>query len=521
LYLDHASQEFSVNNETTLLPLAILGITTLSLIDTLTSNISVKKQNKTKLDNNNNNNKNPIMPIVLCILTLWLFYVIVWHSILSNLPLNSPMPFAVHSRFWMQPNLVLSLFIGIGGATCLEILDYLIFMGFKKQIPSLISKSIEIVIVVITFTLLMRYRFDYLNKSVNGWIMHKYGAIKLDSLPPHSLLLSHTDLDWNTVRYLSNCDKLRPDVTHLNFQLMPYPWFKRQEYLYPHINFPDTNFRGVTTDRTSQGNTILVRRFLEANNAEKLLPKKKSNNLLISGGIYLDMQSVNEPDIGDCGQWQGLTLLPYGTLYKVYGNMQINATVSLHKISYEQLKKLRKEFPIINDDLARKYPKGSWERAAMNVYYDAHYQLGLFLLTYAIDAIKTVDEKTMPLILNRLGLASQILLETVEAVEKYDTISSSIQDVYKNSALAWMRLQAIILATKKYKDTIINECNTSKMKKLLINGDKTIKLLSDEGTINTLKLADKCISIFIKKFPNDKDVEVFKNVIVQIRNYNN
>jgi hypothetical protein len=431
------------------------------------------------------------------------------------------MPFAVHSRFWMQPNLVLSLFIGIGGATCLEILDYLIFMGFKKQIPSLISKSIEIVIVVITFTLLMRYRFDYLNKSVNGWIMHKYGAIKLDSLPPHSLLLSHTDLDWNTVRYLSNCDKLRPDVTHLNFQLMPYPWFKRQEYLYPHINFPDTNFRGVTTDRTSQGNTILVRRFLEANNAEKLLPKKKSNNLLISGGIYLDMQSVNEPDIGDCGQWQGLTLLPYGTLYKVYGNMQINATVSLHKISYEQLKKLRKEFPIINDDLARKYPKGSWERAAMNVYYDAHYQLGLFLLTYAIDAIKTVDEKTMPLILNRLGLASQILLETVEAVEKYDTISSSIQDVYKNSALAWMRLQAIILATKKYKDTIINECNTSKMKKLLINGDKTIKLLSDEGTINTLKLADKCISIFIKKFPNDKDVEVFKNVIVQIRNYNN
>ena len=55
------------------------------------------------------------------------------------------------------------------------------------------------------------------------------------------------------------------------------------------------------------------------------------------------------------------------------------------------------------------------------------------------------------------------------------------------------------------------------MKKLLINSDRTMKLLSDEGTINMLKSADKCISMFINSFPNDKDVEVFKKVIVQIR----
>jgi len=527
LYIEHASQEFSLNSGISLLPLAIVGVITLSISDMITMKSKPKlitgqnrNKNKSYIKNNDKNDSNvsinsPMMPIVLCILVLWLFYVLVWHCVLSNLPLNSPMPFAVHSRFWMQPNLVICLMIGIGAGTSLEVLFYLISLGKKLNIPTLVHVSIEVALSILTLILILRYRYDYLNKSSNGWIMHKYGAIKLDSLPPHSLLLSHTDLDWNTVRYLSHCERHRPDVTHLNFQLMPYPWFKRQEPLYPHINFPDTNFKGVSTDRTTQGNTLLVRRFLQANNADSISPQKVAKNLLLSGGIYLDMQSVNEPDIGDCGLWHGLTLLPYGTLYKVYGHLQNNETVSLHKLSYKQLVKLQKDFPIINDDLVSKYPKGSWERAAMNVYYDAHYQLGLFLLTYSIDAMKTADEKNIPIILDRLRLASLILMDTVMAIEKYDTISSSIHDVYKNSALAWMRLQALVLASVKFKDSILNEGN--KMKKALIKWDKAKAMLTNEGVIKTLQSADKCISIFVNTYPKDKDVQVFKTVIQQIR----
>jgi hypothetical protein len=43
----------------------------------------------------------------------------------------------------------------------------------------------------------------------------------LDHMPPGSLLLSHTDLTWNPVRYLQACEGLRPDVTHLSLQLLP------------------------------------------------------------------------------------------------------------------------------------------------------------------------------------------------------------------------------------------------------------------------------------------------------------
>ena len=40
--------------------------------------------------------------IVSILLVTWIVYVVVWHAVLSNLPLSSPMGYAVHSRFWMQ-----------------------------------------------------------------------------------------------------------------------------------------------------------------------------------------------------------------------------------------------------------------------------------------------------------------------------------------------------------------------------------------------------------------------------------
>lgn len=36
--------------------------------------------------------------LVVCFAVCWLFYILFWHGVLSNLPLSAPMPFAVHSR---------------------------------------------------------------------------------------------------------------------------------------------------------------------------------------------------------------------------------------------------------------------------------------------------------------------------------------------------------------------------------------------------------------------------------------
>lgn len=36
---------------------------------------------------------------ILCLLICWVVYVLIWHGVLSNIPLSSPMPYGVHARY--------------------------------------------------------------------------------------------------------------------------------------------------------------------------------------------------------------------------------------------------------------------------------------------------------------------------------------------------------------------------------------------------------------------------------------
>ena len=49
------------------------------------------------------------------------FYLLIWHLVLSNLPLNAPMPFLVHARFWMQPHIVACVFAGTGASVAASV----------------------------------------------------------------------------------------------------------------------------------------------------------------------------------------------------------------------------------------------------------------------------------------------------------------------------------------------------------------------------------------------------------------
>ena len=52
----------------------------------------------------------------------------------------------------------------------------------------------------------LQQRFPLMDRSQSGWVIHKYGESILANVPPDSLLLAHTDLDWNPVRYLLHCE---------------------------------------------------------------------------------------------------------------------------------------------------------------------------------------------------------------------------------------------------------------------------------------------------------------------------
>jgi hypothetical protein len=447
--------------------------------------------------------------LVAVVVFMWLFYTLVWHCVFSNLPLSSPMPFAVHSRFWMQPNILL---YALCCAAIELIADCFIASNVRTAAVSTKGKSsrgdnVGVAVVVAVLSLVLYVRLPSMDKSSAGDVMMRYGQSILQSAmqtgyeragaaPLRSLLLSHTDLDWNPVRYLQHCEGVglpsdeyfkkssfralvKPSsanqtgtvVTHLNFQLMPYPWFvQTQAPLYPDVVFPEMIFPGVSTDRASEGNAQLVTRFLTANNVHRMtdvvcddradsetLPVLRSPHAVFEGGVYLDMQSVQEAEIEPYGVWRGFTLIPWGTQFRVFGKLSLPQLQELHHYSWDQLRRLQLQFPAVDDTFMSKFIPGSWERAAANVFYDSHYQFGVNLLTYCVEMQAKADLKTLPLLLDRYYLSAQVLQETQRAVQKYGTFSGSLADLSKNTSLAWMRLHGLMSIVQQFGKEITRE----------------------------------------------------------------
>ena len=212
-----------------------------------------------------------------------------------------------------------------------------------------------------------------------GGAVQSYGQAVLASLPRKSLLLSHTDLTWNSVRYLQACQGRRPDVTHLSSQLMLYPWFARQRHLYPDVAFQPVP-RDASADVSSPAFKRDLVRFILAN-----LPR-------FPGGVFVDLHSVSDMDFSSANVYaqSPLQLLPHGVLYKAVATLPAgpDATVvdsdwavtsaSAHVAT---LKELRFAHPAL-------YPTGTWERAVLDVFTDSLYQRGLALLSFQINVQK-------------------------------------------------------------------------------------------------------------------------------------
>jgi hypothetical protein len=198
----------------------------------------------------------------------------------------------------------------------------------------------------------------------------------------------------------------------------------------------------------------------------------EANLRRFSGGIFLDMQSVNDLEILDMNHWAhtNFTLVPYGTLYYLSSLKRLNlsAIESFHLTSWDKIAQLRQMFVREFDSSHRLYEKqvtlvnqifpiGSWESAVYNIYNDAHNQYGLSLLTYviAIAGQKDLRLESMPILFDRLIIAIDILGHSHRNVQLYGTISSAADDLFKNYALAYLRYQAFLMVVDNVKDTFL------------------------------------------------------------------
>lgn len=236
------------------------------------------------------------------------------------------------------------------------------------------------------------------------------------------------------VRYLRTCEHYAPNVTHLNIQLLSYPWFQNQVHFFPRVQFPPI-LPNVSTHRNQVGNTNLIVRFLKANLKKGVFQK---------GGIYLDMQAINDAEITNVGQYHGVTLLPVGLVYRVLPPLRDVEHVlpKWYKRSLNQLKHDRSILlpyvPMNNTNslsltqqLSPK--KGSWEYACISLFWDMHYQLGLHMLSYALTIDKSMKTKPTLFItyVSTLRRSSQLLWKAYSANEQHGTLRYAYVSIEK------------------------------------------------------------------------------------------
>jgi hypothetical protein len=505
-----------VNSETFYLGTIFLALAIVNTIMVLKEYISANNNrndtNNKKIKDNNRIKREEVVPktavvprkyqLMGVLLLVFSFYTLTWHGILSNLPLSSPMPYGVHARFWLQPNILICIFIGFGISFIQE--------KITKIIQITEGKLFEVFVIAVVLALVVNLRFPLMNKSNDGNMIQLFGQNILDSLPKNAILLSHTDLDWNSVRYLRDCEGKRRDVTHLSLQIMPYPWFHRQQNKFPTIKFPNTNFLGVSTDRMSEGNSILIDRFFAANAAA-------------NGTMYIVMQAINEMEIGNGGIWRDkYALIPWGTLYRVHflppptvdtpPSDLMERLGLFHKDAYDQLLLMQATFPVLTDRINHKYPDGTWEYAAFSVHYDGYYQLALNFLTYGISLQNTIAKDNLyhklPVLLDRLHIATSILTDTLPVVLKYNTLSSPLADLYKNTVVSYMKLIPLLnlmIEQDAIFNLLIEPGMAARIKPLLISNNTINELLRPTNIKEIIKTAYKITRNYVNAYPTNKD----------------
>ncbi|KAE9048430.1 hypothetical protein PR001_g241 [Phytophthora rubi] len=344
-------------------------------------------------------------------------YLVVFHS-LANLPLDSPMPRAVSSRFNMQPNTILAVWLGLGLAEA------------APRIASAVTLDMKWAKVIrFSFCLTLVATQYQRNQPVGdvysaGDMIRKHGEDIFHVIPRSAVLLSYTDINWNSLRYLQACENVRPDVTLLSLQLLPFPWFTRQQKLYPDIIFPPIR-HDASTVKSSRGYAQLLHNFLAANMGKH------------GDHLFLDLHAVNDEDIASNGQYLGFKLTPNGLVWKV---SLPPPSVADRDILYSRWKTI---LPSAVQFAPSLYPAGSWEFAAATIANDARYQGGLFALSYWIErgrAVQHVSEAAKFVLGMRHALQLLTQVEANAAVADGSWgLTYEIYDLLKNTALAAMR----------------------------------------------------------------------------------
>jgi hypothetical protein len=121
------------------------------------------------------------------LVSAYTFYMVVFHC-LSNLPLDQPLYFGVHMRFWMQGHIVAFAVIGLG------------FGKAVRMVPSRVARiSFGAVACLVMLGLQVKLNWSSMDQHDNNFVWN-YGTMHLDKLPQDSVLVVKGDVITNSIR---------------------------------------------------------------------------------------------------------------------------------------------------------------------------------------------------------------------------------------------------------------------------------------------------------------------------------
>lgn len=131
--------------------------------------------------------KGSIDLVMAGLVSAYTFYMVVFHC-LSNLPLDQPLYFGVHMRFWMQGHIVAFAVIGLG------------FGKAVRMVPSRVARiSFGAAACLVMLGLQVMMNWSSMDQHDNNFVWN-YGTMHLDKLPQDSVLVVKGDVITNSIR---------------------------------------------------------------------------------------------------------------------------------------------------------------------------------------------------------------------------------------------------------------------------------------------------------------------------------
>ncbi len=153
-------------------------------------------------------------------------------------------------RFFIQADFVIALAAGFGVAGLLQWL--------KSRSPFLDRhRQLAYALPVLVLLLGVLANGKVANRR-NNHIFTDFAKTALTSLPPNTILITVGDGISGAISYLHEVEGLRPDVVHLDRELLSFPWYcQRKRRLHPNIYLPEGTYRrgGWTAKDLLDGNS--------------------------------------------------------------------------------------------------------------------------------------------------------------------------------------------------------------------------------------------------------------------------